>query len=169
LRKKSSTKNSNLERKLSNDSAKQTTRQPRYTKNEQKFNDTSKKINSVTNPRSKSCNHNRTDEILSHSNSSSTIIPNINPPIKNSNSNGILNKIISFLNPIHQYFSSLLLSYPMKTTIIILLVLIILFLHSFHLIRLAYRIENRIHSLHHQWSSSSSSMKNSFSSNIKEL
>jgi len=77
--------------------------------------------------------------------------------------------MISFLNPIHQYFSLLLSSYPVKTTIIIILVLIILFLHSFYLIKLAYRIENRIHSLHNQWSSPASSMKNSFSSNIKEL
>jgi len=108
---------------------------------------------SVVNHRAKSQSRNRTEEILSHSNSLSTINPNINPPIINSNRNGILNIINSFLNQITQYVSSLFPSYPMKTTIIILLVLTILFFHSFYLIKLAFRIENRLQSLHHLWPS----------------
>ena len=119
---------------------------------------------SQVNHRSQSHNRDRTvsrtDPIVSHSIPS----PVIQPVVSNSNSNGILNKIISFLNQIYQYISS----YPMKTTMIIFLVLAILFLHSFYLIKLAYRIEDRLQSLYH-FSPSSSSMKNSLSSNTKNL
>jgi hypothetical protein len=168
--KKTLMKNSNLEPKSFHASTTQITRPSRYTKNEQKLNDTSKSKHlfslvmmfffllylgstSVVNHRAKSQSRNRSEEILSHSNSLSTINPNINPPIINSNRNGILNIINSFLNQITQYVSSLFPSYPMKTTIIILLVLTILFFHSFYLIKLAFRIENRLQSLHHLWPS----------------
>jgi hypothetical protein len=58
-------------------------------------------------------------------------------------------------------------SYSMKIIMIIFLILTILFLHSFYLIKLTYQIENRLESLHNLWPSSS--VKNSFSSNTKEL
>jgi hypothetical protein len=196
--KKTSLKNSNQDPKLSIESnnTDQTSRRSRYTKHEQKLNETTKsKIfniflfnllifisnlghSSKVNHRSQSTSQqnrsrdqtlSREDEILSHSNSSSTIIPTINSSISNSNSNGIfltiIDTIISFLYQIKSYISS----YPMKTSIIILLILTILFLHSFYLIKLAYRIENRLQSLHHLWPSSISAMKNSLSSNTKEL
>lgn len=56
----------------------------------------------------------------------------------------------------------------MKITMIVLLILTLLFFHAFYLVKVAFRIENRLQSLHRQWPSSSS-MKNSFSSNMKEL
>jgi len=109
--------------------------------------------------------HDQIDEILSNSNPSSTVIPNTNSSITTTDLNGtfikILNTILTFLSQIRPYVS---LSYPIKTLIIILLILTMLFFHSFYLIKLAYRIENRLQSLHQQWPSS---MKSSLSSNIK--
>jgi len=57
-------------------------------------------------------------------------------------------------------------TYPIKTSFILLIFLSILTFHSFYLIKLAYRIENRLQSLHHKWPSSS--MKNSLPT-LKEL
>ena len=47
-------------------------------------------------------------------------------------------------------------AYPIKMSIILLIFIVVLILHSFYLIQLAYRIENRLHSLHHKWPSSNS-------------
>lgn len=54
--------------------------------------------------------------------------------------------------------------YPIKTSLILLIFILILTIHSFYLIKLAYRIEDRLQTLHHKWSSSSASMKNSLPS-----
>lgn len=59
-------------------------------------------------------------------------------------------------------------TYPIKTSIILLIFIVVLIFHSFYLIQLAYRIENRLHSLHHKWPSSNS-MKKSLSSSIDEF
>ncbi len=95
----------------------------------------------------------------------------------NSNNDGLIRKyfriiILSIISIIKLFIEYLLLLYnqfkiyPIKTSIILLIFIIILTVHSFYLIKLAYRIENRLQSLHHKWPSSS--MKNSLPS-IKEL
>jgi len=107
-----------------------------------------------------------TDEILPDSNAPSTIISDTDTSTTTKDLDGtfqkIFNTILSFLSQIKPYVSS---SYPIKTLIIVLFVLTMLFFHSFYLIKVAYRIENRLHSLHQQWPSSS--MKNSLSSSMK--
>lgn len=175
-KKSSTTKNLNHDQKLTNGDANahSTTRQSRYTKNEQKSTDKTRskisiislRISSISfrienassvNHRSKSRHRtpSRTDPILSTSDPS-PILPS---PISNGNQTSA--------SQISQNLSSFLPPYSIQTTIIIFLILLTLFLHSFYLIKLAYRIENRLQSLHHAWPSSS--MKNSFSSNINEL
>ncbi len=120
---------------------------------------------------------NRTLSNLPHSNSSSNLIPDIDSSIINSNNDGLIKKyfriiILSIISIIKLFIEYLLLLYnqfkiyPIKTSIILLIFIIILTVHSFYLIKLAYRIENRLQSLHHKWPSSS--MKNSLPS-IKEL
>jgi hypothetical protein len=120
---------------------------------------------------------NRTLSNLPHSNSSSNLIPDIDPSMINSNNDGLIRKyfriiILSVISIIKLFIEYLLLLYnqfkiyPIKTSIILLIFIIILTVHSFYLIKLAYRIENRLQSLHHKWPSSS--MKNSLPS-IKEL
>lgn len=120
---------------------------------------------SSTNQRSKSRHRtpSRTDTQISSNNPSSS------PSLPISTSNELPHSSSS--SQIYQNLSSLLPSYSLQTTIIILLILTLLFLHSFYLIQLAYRIENRLQSLHHLWPSAStpSVMKNSFSSNAKDL
>ncbi|CAF2368988.1 unnamed protein product [Rotaria sp. Silwood2] len=100
-------------------------------------------------------------QISSEPDSSSTLIPNINPPITQANDNGIpikiLNTTMSCINLIIQTVSSLFHHfhiYPTRATTFILLFLTILFFHSFYLIALAYRVENRLQSLHNLWPSS---------------
>lgn len=113
-------------------------------------------------------------ETVSHSNSSSTLIPTINPPIPDTTTpNGILPKLMNIISPliklIIQTISSLvrcLQTYPFKTTIIMFIFLIILFFHGFYLMKVTNRIEHRLQTLHHQWPSS---IRNSLSSNAKEL
>ena len=179
-KKSSTTKNLNADQKLTNGDANahSTTRQSRYTKNEQKSTDKTKsKISIISfrifsisfrienassvNHRSKSRHRtpSRTDPILSTCDPS-PILPS---PISTFTSNGSEPSC----SQISQNLSSFLPPYSIQTTIIIFLILLTLFLHSFYLIKLAYRIENRLQSLHHAWPSSS--MKNSFSSNINDL
>jgi hypothetical protein len=75
----------------------------------------------------------------------------------------IIKLIIEYLYLLYNQFKI----YPIKTSFILLIFITILVVHSFYLIKLAYRIENRLQSLHHKWPSSSS-MKNSLPS-FKEL
>jgi hypothetical protein len=132
----------------------------------------------TTSNRHKSRSRDRTsspvDQTPSHSNSTLPSMPNINSSTPNTDHTRlpitILNIILSFLNLIMQNILSLfnyIRTYPIKITIMILLFITILFFHSFYLIKLANRIENRLQSLHHLIPSSS--IKNSFSSNPKEL
>jgi hypothetical protein len=132
----------------------------------------------------RSCSHGRTSSpsnrplsSLPHSNSSSNLMPNIDSSIINSTNDGSMRKyyriiILSVISIIKVLIDYLLLlynqfkTYPIKTSLILLIFITILILHSFYLIKLAYRIENRLQSLHHMWPSSS--MKNSLPS-LKEL
>ncbi|CAF0866466.1 unnamed protein product [Rotaria sordida] len=114
------------------------------------------------------------EPILSESNSSSALNPNMNSSITQINDNGIPTKIfnstISFINSIIQTILSLFHDFhicPTKTTTFILLFLTVLFFHSFYLILLAYRVESRLQSLHNVWPSSV--MKNSLQSNPNQL
>lgn len=59
-------------------------------------------------------------------------------------------------------------TYPIKTSIILLIFIVVLIFHSFYLIQLAYRIENRLHSLHHKWPSAKP-MKKSLPSSFEEF
>ena len=73
--------------------------------------------------------------------------------------------VMSFLNRIVQYLSTMsqqLKSYPFKTTLFLFIFILVLVFHSFYLIQLAYRIEDRLHALYQRWPSSS--MKNPLSS-----
>ncbi len=114
---------------------------------------------------------------IPHSNSSLNLIPTIDSPITNSTDDSFIKKylriiILSIISLIKLLIEYLLLlynqfkTYPIKTSLILLLFIMILIFHSFYLIKLAYRIENRLQSLHHMWPSSS--MKNSLPS-LKEL
>ena len=81
----------------------------------------------------------------------------------------ILKSIFSIINMIIQAVLTLFNYchiYSIRTTSIILLFLTILFFHSFYLITLAYRIENRLQSLNNLWPSS---IRNSLLSNSKRL
>lgn len=65
-------------------------------------------------------------------------------------------------------------AHPMKLSLLLLLFVGILIVHSFYLIKLAYRIEYRLQSLYHIWPSSSSSsastpVKNSLPPSTKEF
>ena len=69
----------------------------------------------------------------------------------------ILLSLISIITIIFDYLALLfdqLRLYPMKISFVLLIFIIILILHSFYLIKLAYRIESRLQSLHHMWPSS---------------
>ncbi|CAF0841711.1 unnamed protein product [Rotaria sp. Silwood1] len=106
------------------------------------------------------------EQTSSEPNSSSALIPNINPPVPQQDDSGfptkIFNKTISIINLIIQPILSLFHHFhmhPTKAATFILLFLTILFFHSFYLIVLAYRVENRLQSLHNLWPSSL--MKNS--------
>jgi hypothetical protein len=101
----------------------------------------------------------------------------IDPTLINSNTDGLIRKyfriitlsIISIIKLIIEYLSLLYNQfkiYPIKTSFILLIFITILIVHSFYLIKLAYRIENRLQSLHHKWPSST--MKNSLPS-LNEL
>lgn len=79
----------------------------------------------------------------------------------------ILLSIISIIRLLIEYLLLLLKQfkiYPIKTSFLLLLFVIILVIHSFYLIKLAYRIERRLQSLHHVWPSPSSSMESSIPS-----
>jgi hypothetical protein len=114
---------------------------------------------------------------LSDSNSSSNLPTNIDLPPTNSNNDGLITKyfriiILSVISIVKLILEYLLLlynqfkTYPIKTSLILCIFIIILIIHSFYLIKLAYRIENRLQSLHHKWPSSS--MQNSLPP-LKEL
>lgn len=65
--------------------------------------------------------------------------------------------IISLIKTLMNYFLFLydqFQTYPMKMSIILLISVFILIIHSCYLIKLAYRIEHRLQSLHHMWPSS---------------
>jgi hypothetical protein len=133
-------------------------------------------------------NRNR-DRTLSPANRTLSNLPDLNPSLNSmttidstiidSNNDGSIKKyfriiilsIISIIKLIIEYLYLLYNQfkiYPIKTSFILLIFITILVVHSFYLIKLAYRIENRLQSLHHKWPSSSSSMKNSLPS-FKEL
>ena len=116
---------------------------------------------------------------------STALTPSSPPPIHIHSSHGdtrqygmiakIFNTMTSLLNIILNYLLSLVEHfriYPLKTTVVLLLFITLLFFHSFYLIKLAYRIEHRLHSLYHLWPAPSSrkplfsspSMKNSLPS-----
>ncbi|CAF3504227.1 unnamed protein product [Rotaria sp. Silwood1] len=112
---------------------------------------------------------NRTSSNIRTSNSSTSSMTNTDSLIINSNNDGLLGKysriiILSVISIVKLLIEYLLLlynrfkTYPIKTSLILLIFIIILIVHSFYLINLAYRIENRLQSLHHLWPSSS--MKN---------
>ena len=64
---------------------------------------------------------------------------------------------LSLITMVTEYLSSSfeqLKSYPIKATAVLFLFIILLVFHSFYLIQLAYRIEDRLQSLHHLWPSS---------------
>ncbi|CAF1457468.1 unnamed protein product [Rotaria magnacalcarata] len=112
------------------------------------------------------------EQPISHSKSLPFVVSSASPSIKHINNKGIsanaLNIAISFINLIIQTLSSLLHRfhiYPTKITTFIFICVILVFMHSFYLIALAYRLENRLQTLHNRWPSSL--MKNSFSSNSK--
>jgi hypothetical protein len=114
-----------------------------------------------------------THQILSDSTSPSIPIININSSVPDTTHTGLMAKIlitfVSIIKMIIEYILSFFQhfkTYPFKTSIILLLFLTVLFFHSFYLIKLAYRIENRLHTLRHTWPQSS--IKNSFPSS-KEL
>ena len=116
---------------------------------------------SRTNQRSQS-RHRTSSRIDDNSPSITASPPIISPSVStHTNSSNILNQIFSILNQIYQSLSLYVPSHPIKTALIILLILTLLFLHSFYLIKLAFRIENRLQSLHHIWPSSSSPVVNS--------
>jgi len=115
----------------------------------------------------------QSNENISRSNSSPTLVPTINPPITNTQSDGILSKLLNtkipFINLIIQSILSIfhyLRASPSRKLTVILLVLTILFLHAFYLMKIANRIENQLQSLHMQWTSSK---RDSFSSKTKGL
>ena len=58
-------------------------------------------------------------------------------------------------------------AHPMKLSLLLLLFVSILIVHSFYLIKLAYRIEYRLQSLYHMWPSSTP-VQNSLPSSAKE-
>ncbi|CAM4907231.1 unnamed protein product [Rotaria socialis] len=102
------------------------------------------------------------------------VVSNTSPSIRHINDKGIstkaFNVAISFINLIIQTLSSLFHRfhiYPTKATTFIFICMVLVFMHSFYLIALAYRLENRLQTLHNRWPSSL--MKNSFSSNSKQL
>ncbi|CAF0852145.1 unnamed protein product [Rotaria sordida] len=113
---------------------------------------------------------NRTSSNIQSSNSSTSSITNTDSLIINSNNNGLIGKyiriiILSIISIIKLIMEYLLLlfnrfkTYPIKTSLILLIFIIILIIHSFYLINVAYRIENRLQSLYPLWPSSS--IKNS--------
>ena len=82
----------------------------------------------------------------------------------------ILLSIISIIRLLIEYLLLLLKQfriYPIKTSFILLLFVLILVIHSFYLIKLAYRIESRLQSLHHVWPLPSPSMGSSMPSSNK--
>ncbi|CAF1466144.1 unnamed protein product [Rotaria magnacalcarata] len=112
----------------------------------------------------------RTSNMLSSIPSTSSITTP-DSSIINSDTDGIAGKysriiILSLISIVKLIMAYLLLlfnrfkTYPIKTSLILLICIAILIFHSFYLINLAYRIENRLQSLHNIWPSSSST-KNS--------
>lgn len=66
----------------------------------------------------------------------------------------VLLSIISIIKLLIEYVSLLFnqfKAYPIKTSLILLIFVAILVIHSFYLINLAYRIETRLQSLHDAW------------------
>lgn len=119
-----------------------------------------------------------TNTSLSQSNSLSPMTKASEASVTNTNDNSLMMRLLpsltSCFNRLIQYLSLMsqqLKSYSFKTTFILLLFIILLVFHSFYLIQLAYRIEDRLHSLYQRWPSSSmksgissSSLKNSLPS-----
>ncbi|CAF0754675.1 unnamed protein product [Didymodactylos carnosus] len=68
---------------------------------------------------------------------------------ENSLTERILKKFLLMINRLK--------SYSFRTSLAFLIFIILLFFHSLYLIRLAYRIENRLHALRHIWPTPSSS------------
>ncbi|CAF0857306.1 unnamed protein product [Adineta steineri] len=196
-KKKSALKNSNNEQDLSIDpnynisQNNESNRTSRHSKNQQKQTDTilnddsevyQQSHNNILSNTHQSHSHDRALSTTYQSNTSSNIISNNDLSIINSHNNGILIKypriiILSIISIIKLIIEYLLLvfnqlkTYPIKTSFILLIFVLILIIHSFYLITLAYRIENRLQSLHHLWPSTSS-IKNSLpssSSSSKEL
>lgn len=122
--------------------------------------------------RSRSCSRNRTSSPANRT--SSNVLASVSsthsmttsdPLIINSNNDGVVGKysrivILSVISIIKIIMAYLLLlynrfkTYPVKTSLILLICISILIIHSFYLINLAYRIENRLQSLHSLWPSS---------------
>lgn len=72
----------------------------------------------------------------------------------------VLLSFVSLVKQILHYFIFLFNQWkvsPMKISLVLLFFLLILILHSFYLIKLAYRIEHRLQSLHHHWPSTATS------------
>ncbi|CAF3336941.1 unnamed protein product [Rotaria socialis] len=119
----------------------------------------------------------RTSSNMLNSISSISSITTPDSSIINSDTDGIAGKysriiILSLISIVKLIMAYLLLlfnrfkTYPIKTSLILLICITILISHSFYLINLAYRIENRLQSLHNIWpsplaSSSSSAARNS--------
>ncbi|CAF1298648.1 unnamed protein product [Adineta ricciae] len=178
--------NSIAESNLSSDfNADHANRMSRHSKNQPKQTDTFTRDNPSLRSRQSSRNRDRT---LSPSHRS---LANLSPLESlsdrlitdevsniNSDNNGfvqryfriILLSIISIIRLLIEYLLLLLKQfriYPIKTSFILLLFVIILVIHSFYLIKLAYRIESRLQSLHHVWPLPSSSMESSIPSSNK--
>ena len=108
---------------------------------------------------------NHTSTNLWRSNSSPNSNTNSDSSTINSTNNGqivkycriIILSIISIVKLVFEYLSLLfgqVKTYPIKISLILLIFVTILIVHSFYLIKLACRIENRLQSIHHMWPSS---------------
>ena len=133
---------------------------------------------STPNHRSHSTSANRQKSRSPHRTSSQSNLSSVQPTVISSEINTshtgvqskISNIIFSVLNLISENFLTLfkyIQRYPIKTTILIILFITILCFHSFYLIKLANRIENRLQTLHHKLPSSS--IRDSISTNSQEL
>lgn len=121
--------------------------------------------NSVKYRQSQNQSQDRTSVSHNHPTHSPSVPPSEFPrnvSVIDSDSRGLLTKLlnlfVSSLNILLQIIPSLIhhaRTLPLKTTVCIVLFLILLFFHAFYLMKVANRIENRLQSLHHLWPSSS--------------
>ncbi|CAF0810870.1 unnamed protein product [Adineta ricciae] len=180
--KKSSDRSTLTNQTVSNDSnesnlySNQTSRSSRYTKHEKKQPNNEKRNNSLVNHHQSTSNsvkyrqsQNQSQERASVSHNQPTHSPSAPPSeltrnlsVTDSNSRGLLTKFlnlfVSSMNILLQIIPSSIQharTLPLKTTVCIVLFLILLFFHAFYLMKVANRIENRLHSLHNLWPSSS--------------